>query len=525
VRIELNRCAGVLIPLFSVRSTEDFGRGEFRGLEPMGNLALAMGHRLVQLLPIDEIAPGETSPYSALSVFALDPIYVSLAPLPGVSARDCAAARADLRRDDRPVDHQRLRSRKHALLAQSFAHFKAGGDKKLRDEYQQFIAHHSGWLEDYAVFRALQDNFGGTGWECWPSTLKHHDAAALDHMRRELAEQIAMFKYIQFIAHRQWREVRTHLSGLGVLLGGDLAFSPCCESVEVWAHPELFDLGRSVGAPPDAFSEHGQRWGLPMPDWETMREQNFEFLRKRVRHARELYDLLRIDHVVGLYRTYGYPLDERIGGAFDPVAEFAQRAQGREIMQIVLEEAGPMRIVAEDLGVIPQFVRDTLAALGIPGYKVMRWEKELSNSIGAEPARSTDYLDPAKYPRVSLATTGTHDTDTLVEWWATISPNERRRFAQSLHISGSLNCDSATLDEPTLDAILESAYASPADLAVTPIQDLFGWDARINSPGTISEANWSWRLPFDLERCLENPRLQQRVAKLRRICERTGRFQ
>src|SRR6059058_6144154 len=135
----------------------------------------------------------------------------------------------------------------------------------------------------------------------------------------------------------------------------------------------------------------------------------------------------------------------------------------------------------------------------------MRWEKDLSTRTEVKQPPRTDNSNPGKNPRVSLATTGTHDTDTLVESWATISPNERRRFAQSLHISGSLNCDSATLDEPTLDAILESAYASPADLAVTPIQDLFGWDARINSPGTISEANWSWRLPFDLERCLENP--------------------
>src|SRR5205807_611465 len=168
--------------------------------------------------------------------------------------------------------------------------------------------------------------------------------------------------------------------------------------------------------------------------------------------------------------------------------ESAQRVQGYEIMQIVLEEAGNMRIVAEDLGVIPQFVRDTLTALAIPGYKVMRWEKEQSGSISAEADNNctTNYLDPAKYPRVSLATTGTHDTDTLVEWWATIGPQERRRFIQSLQISSPLNCDSATLDEPTLDAILEAAYASPADLAVTPIQDLFGWDARINSPGTIS---------------------------------------
>jgi 4-alpha-glucanotransferase len=288
--------------------------------------------------------------------------------------------------------------------------------------------------------------------------------------------------------------------------------------VEVWAHRELFDLSRAVGAPPDAFSTVGQRWGLPMPDWVRMRARNFDFVRMRVRHARELYDVLRIDHVVGLYRTYGYELDDEVGGEFDPATEAAQRAQGEEIMRIVLEEAGPMQIVAEDLGVIPKFVRETLAALAIPGYKVMRWEKQ--QSAGARGR----FVNPACYPSVSLATTGTHDTDTLAEWWAAISEAERRRLMEAVSFANAADCTSSTLDERTLDAILEWVYASPAQLVVTPIQDLFGWNARINLPGSISDANWSWRLPFDLEGSMENPRVCERAARIRAICEKTGRF-
>ncbi len=524
-----DRSAGVLIPLFSIRSADDFGRGEFSGLPPMGEMALAMGHRLIQLLPVDEVALGETSPYSALSVFALDPIYLSVGLLPGVDRHEYEAARAELRRDDRPVDQLRLRARKSELLAQSYRHFKSTADRCLRDEYHQFAEQHRDWLDDYALFRALKEKFGGAAWESWPPTLKRHEPTALVEAHGELAGQVTMFKYVQFVAHQQWRGVRARLRHMRVLLGGDLAFSPCRESVEVWAHQDLFDLSRSVGAPPDAFSTVGQRWGLPMPDWEQMRARNFEFLRMRVRHASELYDLLRIDHVVGLYRTYGYRLGDEIGGEFDPPTESAQCAQGQEIMRIVLEEAGPMRIVAEDLGVIPKFVRETLAAMAIPGYKVMRWEKERSprasgaHSSGAA-SHDEHYVNPATYPPVSLATTGTHDTDTLVEWWATISEDERRQFVEGLRIADRANCTRAALAEPTLDAILESLYASPAELVVTPIQDLFGWEARINSPGTISDANWSWRLPFDLERYLDDPRLRERIAKIRAICERTGRF-
>jgi 4-alpha-glucanotransferase len=523
-----DRCAGILIPLFSIRSTDDWGRGEFGGLVPMGQMALAMGHRLIQLLPIDEIALGETSPYSALSVFALDPIYVSIDLVPGIARSHCEAARAQLRGEDGATDLGMLRTHKGHLLTLAFQRFKTAADRGERDDFQQFAERNCAWLDDYAVFRALKDNFGGIGWESWPATFRRHERDALLEANRGLAEQIAMFKYVQYVAQQQWERVRTRLARMGVMLGGDLAFSPCRESVEVWAHQELFDLSRSVGAPPDAFSDAGQRWGLPMPDWERMRANNFEFLRMRVRHARELYDLLRIDHVVGLYRTYGYPQGDQLGGQFDPATEPAQRAQGYEIMGAVLEEAGPMQIVAEDLGLIPKFVRETLAALAIPGYKVLRWERDKPSAdteteTSGAVSHSAPYLDPANYPPVSLATTGTHDTDTLVEWWATISPIERQRFLGSLRIAGA-NCEHNTLDDSTLDAILEAAYASPAQLAVTPMQDLFGWDARINFPGTISEANWSWRLPFDVDRGQENRRLRERMAKLRAICERTGRF-
>jgi 4-alpha-glucanotransferase len=514
------RRAGILIPLFSIRSIEDFGRGEFGGLLAMGQMALAMGHRLLQLLPIDEVTAGETSPYSALSVFALDPIYLSLGRLPGIDRADCDAARAALRRDGKPIDQLKLRTLKDEMLRRSYQYFKAGSDRTLYGRYADFVESQHAWLHDYALFQALKENFRGASWENWPSPLKHHDPKALDDAARALGERVKMFKYVQFLARQQWKEMRQHLRSSGVFLGGDLAFSPCRESVEVWAHRELFDLSRAVGAPPDAFSAVGQRWDLPMPDWEQMRARNFDFLRMRMRHAGELYDLLRIDHVVGLFRAYGYPIGDEVGGEFDPATEAAQRAQGEQILRIVLDEAGPMQIVAEDLGMIPSFVRETLAALAIPGYKVLRWEKVPAAGAGAE----RRFLNAADYPPVALATTGTHDTETLVEWWARISEAERRRLMEAVKPATGADCSSAVLDERQLNAILEWLYASPAKLVVTPIQDLFGWVARINSPGTINTTNWSWRLPFDIETGLEDRRVLERTAQIRAICEKTGRF-
>ncbi|MBV8451377.1 MAG: 4-alpha-glucanotransferase, partial [Deltaproteobacteria bacterium] len=322
------RCAGILIPLFSIRSAADFGRGEFGGLLPMGQMALAMGHRLLQLLPIDEVAPGETSPYSALSVFALDPIYLSLSPLPGISQAECDEARAALRHGNKPVEQLKLRSLKSELLLRSYQYFKAGADQTLRGRYAEFAERHCSWLEDYALFRALKEKFQWAEWESWPPPLKNHRPKALAEASRVLADRIMMLKYVQFLAYQQWQRLREELRLWGMFLGGDLAFSPGRESVEVWAHQELFDLSRAVGAPPDKFSAIGQRWDLPMPAWKRMRARNFDFLRTRVRHARGLYDVLRIDHVVGLFRTYGYRLGDEVGGEFDPATETAQRAQG-----------------------------------------------------------------------------------------------------------------------------------------------------------------------------------------------------
>jgi 4-alpha-glucanotransferase len=517
----LKRCAGVLIPLFSLRTGDDLGRGEIGDLMPMGELALAMGHRLVQLLPIDEIAPGETSPYSALSVFAIDPAYVSIHRLPGMDLSIMETARRAARADGIRVNPANLYAVKRRLLEYSYRYFQEGADKSGRDAFHHFIESQCEWIHDYALFRALKERFGvANSWETWPRALAHRDSRACADAARELADTIAMLQYFQFVAHRQWVDVRTRLQNRGVMIGGDLAFSPARESAEVWAHRDLFDLDRSVGAPPDDFSATGQRWGLPMPNWNRMRGSGFALIQARMRRARELYDVLRVDHVVGLFRTYGYPLGDNVGGSFDPPSAQAQRAQGVEILRVILREAGDMQIVAEDLGLIPAFVRASLAMLGVPGYKVARWEKR----VDKPGAHSEHFLAPAAYPEASLVTTGTHDTETLSEWWAEISSDERRRFLTDLQIRDRADWQNSAMSQRTLDAILEALYASPARLVAVPMQDLFGWNDRVNLPGTIGEHNWTWRLPFELEWAAKDPGLRARLDQLRKIAERSERF-
>ena len=504
-----HRIAGILIPLFSLRSAGDMGRGDIGGLRAMGDLALAMGHRALQLLPIDETPPGEASPYSAMSVMAIDPRYVSIKQLHGVTL-DQSTAHASL-------DLIELATTKLSLLREAYRHFIEHATAKDREAFRNFVDANHYWLEDYALFRVLSDRFEHSDWSRWPFGFRQHDPSTMEETRRTHAEEIDFFRFVQFTAHSQWSEAKANVNHRGVYLGGDLAFSPSAGSVEVWAHQDVFDLTRTVGAPPDAFSDEGQRWGLPMPDWSRMRAENFSLLRKRIRRARDLYDFLRVDHVVGLFRTFGFPLGEKTIGAFDPPAEEAQLAQGEEILRLIKEEAAPMRIIAEDLGVIPPFVRATMAKLGIPGYKIARWERDWS-------APDAPFIDPAKYPAVALATTGTHDTDTLAEWWETIDEKERHQFLLAMGVHSEAAAQQATLSEPLLDRILSTLYASPAQLVIMPLQDLFRWKDRINVPGTVDSTNWRWRLPFDPARATDHPHLRSRIEALHAIVQRASRL-
>jgi 4-alpha-glucanotransferase len=204
-------------------------------------------------------------------------------------------------------------------------------------------------------------------------------------------------------------------------------------------------------------------------------------------------------------------------GGFSPAAEPDQRALGEAVLGAILEEAGATIVVAEDLGVIPPFVRASLSALGVPGYKVMRWEK-INDGTPAEA-----FVSPADYPEISLATTSTHDTDTLAEWWDTAPAAERARMLALLVPAPAATCNAKVGFEQMRDAMLAALYASPSRIVIIPMQDLFGWRERINLPGTVGPANWSWRLPHAIEDIGHDPASSARVAQLRAMAIQAGR--
>lgn len=506
------RAAAVLLPLFSLRRRDDLGRGEIPALAELTSWLDRIGHRVLQVLPLCEPAPEENSPYNALSVFALDPLLIGMRELAGVTPQAYARARAQVG-SRRSLSRRELWAIKGPLLADAFAHFETAGDPHARAQFARYLAAERDWLEDYALFRALKQKMNWRAWEAWPPPLARREAAALEHARRELARPIAMCQYWQFLAARQWQALGARRRDLGIRVSGDLAFCPARDSADVWANQHQFRLDRSVGAPPDAFSPEGQRWGLPLPDWPAMAQDDFRWWRRRARHAASLFELVRIDHVVGFYRTYHYPCEQPDApGRFTPESEEAQLAQGESFIAMLKQEIGADALIAEDLGSVPEWVKASLSRLGVPGLKVFRWERE---HWGTPRER---VISPADYPQLAVATTGTHDTEPLAQWWREAGARERQEVALAFALPPA-QVGERRLDQARCDGILRPLYLSPARLVMIPMQDLFGWSGRVNWPGTTSPRNWRYRLPIPLEDFAHSAAIRERTAQLRQLAQ------
>lgn len=525
IDVSRGRHTGLLIPLFSAPSSRSWGIGEILDVPVVARWLHQAGQDLLQVLPINEMAPGQKSPYSAITSMAIDPILVSLrgvedfVALGGESALD-ASARDTLEavRAAAVVEHDRIRAVKNAALRRAFDRFR-------REEFQPgsaraaalraYVDEQRWWLDDYAVFRTLHANFGERPWTTWPEELKSRDADAIERVRRELGGEILLHEYLQWQADMQWKTAREQAP---VALFGDLPFMVDVDSADVWANQDLFDLDASVGVPPDAFSETGQNWGLPVSRWDVMAERGDAWLRERARRSAALYDGYRIDHLVGFYRTYLIPHDGS-KPCFRPAEEPEQLALGERVLGVFRDEGS--RITAEDLGTVPDFVRASLTRLGIPGYRVLRWEREWH-----EPEQP--FRDPVRYPALSVATSGTHDTEPMAIWWDSATEEERAAVGQIptlRSIVGSCDFSTAPFTPELRDALLEVLFASGSDLLILPFQDVFGWRVRINVPTKVSDENWTYRLPWPADTLDSQPEAQERAKRLREWASRYKRLQ
>ncbi|HEV2843114.1 MAG TPA: 4-alpha-glucanotransferase [Chthoniobacterales bacterium] len=560
------KIAGVLAPLFALRRENDLGIGDLEALRQFIDWAAGIGFKIVQLLPINEMG-GDHSPYNAISAVALEPTTLHLAPgsPEDLSQEDFeeVLARNDLEKLRKgAVNHHRVRQLKIDLLEKSFMKFsrRAEEDAGCATDFDAFCEAEGVWLADYAFFRALMEENGNQEtWDQWPE--EHRTAeAARDWLAVQTGEKQAQFnartkffQYVQWVAFDQWGGIRAYAEKRGVALMGDIPFGVNYYSADVYSRRDEFALDWSGGAPPEPYfkddeftQKWGQNWGIPLYRWDVMRTRNLAWWRQRVRGVREIFHVFRIDHVLGFYRIYAFPwrparnpeflplswdeMRERTGGAFpqfyprdDSTWENceANRREGEDYLRVVLEEAGDTRVVGEDLGTVPHYVRPSLRSLGVATFKIPQWENY-------EDGRS---IPGSEYQRASVATYATHDHKPLralcqeaVEKSNPEDQQARHDVAKIAEFAGSPPLqDAAAFESDFYPRVMEALFRSESWITIVMITDLLARKDRFNVPGTAAKSNWSRRMQKTVAELEASPTIRKRIRIIRALLQKSGR--
>jgi isoamylase len=506
------RRAGVLLPLFSLRRKNGWGIGDISDIAQFAKWAAKAGFSVWQMLPVNAVNESDASPYAAVSAFALDPVYFApeacedFEAAGGREALPPAVRNEIAKLDAAPlVPWPRVRAVKLECIHLAFQRF-------LKDEWKtktararglmSFMRENRTWLDDYALFSTVHAQTQKS-WLDWPSGLRDRAPDAIADLRRKTDEIQLEHAWVQWQLDEQWTEARRVAGEAGVELMGDLPFTVSMDSADVWANRSIFRTDEHVGTPPDEQSQ-GQDWGLPAYDWMVLGRSDFAWLRARAARAGKLFSLYRIDHVAGFYRTFFRSADGKTSG-FTPSDERSQVRLGETVMRLMRHFG---EVVGEDLGIIPPFLRPSLDRMAVPGFRVLRWEKD-----------GTTYRDPAQWPGLSVAATSTHDTDGIADWYDGMSAEERTALAQIPSLTEQLD-PTAAFDDRARDALLRAIYAAPSTLSLIPLQDALGSRERINVPGTVSESNWSYRMSMDIDALDADAPTTERLSKL---AKETGR--
>lgn len=444
------------------------------------------GQTLWQVLPLGPTGYGD-SPYASFSSFAGNPLLVSLEKLASAGLVD----RRDLDhvpsfRGDR-VDYGAVISWKLPLLRRAAQRFLSDGAARDRGRYEDFCAAEAWWLDDFAAFMSIKALHPGAWNRDWPAGLALRDPQALDRLRRERADEIDAERAVQFFFFQQWDALRAEAARRGIAVIGDLPIFVAPDSADVWAHRELFrldDRGLPTvvsGVPPDYFAATGQLWGNPLYDWDAMARDGFRFWVRRIRAARRMVDLVRVDHFRGFAANWAVP-----AGSATAADGRWEVVPGQALFEALAKDLGTLPIIAEDLGVITPDVVALRERFGFPGMRVLQFafDRNESGALGA----GNRFL-PHNHVPDSVVYTGTHDNDTTAGWYAARTPDEKAavdRYAPSS-------------EREIAWRFIRMALSSVCRWAVVPLQDVLGLgsEARMNTPGTTGAANWSWRAPPD----------------------------
>jgi 4-alpha-glucanotransferase len=472
-----HRSAGVLLHVTSLPGPHgigDFGPDAYRFVDWLASA----GQRLWQWLPTNPIGPGD-SPYQSVSAFAGSPLMVALEPL--IEAGWLAAPQPPaggfdpLRVDFGVVVPWRL-----AQLRAAHAGFQRKADAGETRDFAAWQAREASWLDDYALFMALETEHEGQPWWTWSAALRDRQPAALAAARTRLAPEFAFWAFVQWRFDTQIAALKTYANGKGVSIMGDLPIFIAHHSADCWSRPDLYFLDAQcqptvvAGCPPDSMAPTGQRWGNPLYRWERMAAEDYAWWSSRLRRALAQADVFRIDHFRGFAGYYEIP-------ASSPTAEQGIwiPGPGKALFEAIGRALGELPIVAEDLGLITDDVIELREGCGFPGMKILQF---------AFASDGQDPFLPHNWGRNFVAYTGTHDNDTVRGWWHNTTPRERDYAGAYLPAGeGDVHW-----------AMIRACCNSVANIAVFPLQDVLGLDGshRMNTPGTVGPANWTWRFEW-----------------------------
>lgn len=381
------RGAGVVMPVFSLRSRESFGIGDFGDLIRLISWAARTGLRAVQLLPVnDTTATGtwrDSYPYSGISVFALHPLYIDAAEWRDTDAYARHAAQGHALNDAPELDYEAVSRVKTAFLRDLFEEKRAVLRTKA---YREFVSRNARWLRPYALFCHLRDKYHTADFRRWP-LLADYDAAAADALLRHDAEARRATDYhqfVQFLLARQMERVHAHARRCGVILKGDIPIGICRDSVPAWVDRHLFHFDGQAGAPPDDFARHGQNWGFPTYDWDVMARDGYAWWRERLATMGRYFDAYRIDHVLGFFRIWEIPRSQTYGllGRFRPALPLSDSevaASGFTLSPSALSRPllteERLEELSDALGGrgLKRFFRPVADASGLPAAPGRRW--------------------------------------------------------------------------------------------------------------------------------------------------------
>lgn len=468
------RKSGVLMHLSSLSSPYGIGTMGWAAREFVDFLKEA-GQTCWQLLPVCPTSYGD-SPYQSYSTFAGNPYFIDLDKLAEKGLLD----RADYDQIDWECPPDRVQygpmyEKRYPVLRKAAERFLCN----IPEGYWRFCERNSYWLDDFALFMALKDVQGGRSWNEWEPHYRNREAGALEDAAKRYEGNITFWKVLQYLFFEQWNELKHYANQNGISIIGDLPIYVSLDSVDVWAHPELFQLDENklpkevAGCPPDGFSADGQLWGNPLYDWDYMERDNFAWWVNRIQYLCDVYDVLRIDHFRGFDSYYAISYGETTAQN-----GYWKQGPGMKLFWAVENAIGRKNIIAEDLGYMTDSVRKLLKDSGFPGMKVMEF------AFDSRDASGSDYI-PYNYIPNCVAYTGTHDNDTIIGWFHEAGWEDAVYAREYLEISEG--------DELNW-SMMNSLWNSVAELTVVQAQDLLGLgsEARMNIPSTVG-TNWQWR--------------------------------